>query len=400
MSSKIQRKRRGDKPAKPHRDYPLTANGNGQWSKKIRGKVYYFGPWADPDAALKRYLEVKDDLLAGRRPRPRDGFTLRDLCNHFLTAKKRQLDGSEITPRTFHDYHRVCERVLESLDGNRLVEDLAPDDFGKLRDKLAETMGPVALGNEISRVRVVFNFAFNNGHVDRPIRFGAIFKRPSKRVLRIERQKKGLRMFEAEELRNMLKASEGQLKAMILLGINCGFGNHDCATLPRSALNLDSGWVRFPRPKTGIDRRVPLWAETVDAVREAMKVRPQPKDEEEEGLVFVTKYGHRWVRTSLSTKTEGKLVACDSIAQEVRKLMKQLGISVGRNFYALRHTFETIGGDSRDQVAVDHIMGHARDDMASVYRERISDDRLVAVTDHVRKWLFGDSRFEANQATD
>ncbi len=26
--------------------------------------------------------------------------------------------------------------------------------------------------------------------------------------------------------------------------------------------------------------------------------------------------------------------------------------------------------------------------MASVYRERISDERLKAVADHVRKWLF------------
>ena len=34
------------------------------------------------------------------------------------------------------------------------------------------------------------------------------------------------------------------------------------------------------------------------------------------------------------------------------------------------------------------IMGHARDDMASVYRERVDDERLHAVTDHVRKWLF------------
>ena len=59
-----------------------------------------------------------------------------------------------------------------------------------------------------------------------------------------------------------------------------------------------------------------------------------------------------------------------------------------RQFGALRHTFETIGGEAKDQVAVDHIMGHARDDMASVYRERISDERLRAVTDHVRAWLF------------
>jgi hypothetical protein len=27
--------------------------------------------------------------------------------------------------------------------------------------------------------------------------------------------------------------------------------------------------------------------------------------------------------------------------------------------------------------------------MASVYRERISDERLKAVSDHVRKWVFG-----------
>jgi integrase len=213
-------------------------------------------------------------------------------------------------------------------------------------------------------------------------------------------------MFEAEELREMLKASEGQLKAMILLGINCGFGNHDCASLPRSALDLDSGWVRFPRPKTGIARRVPLWPETVQALQDASHSRPHPKDRADENLVFITKYGYRWVRSKPSTKSPptetypGKLVSSDSIAQEVRKLMKQLGIRRGRNFYALRHTFETIGSDSRDQIAVDAIMGHVREDMASVYRERISDERLIAVTEHVRKWLFGDSRSETNQATD
>ncbi len=48
-------------------------------------------------------------------------------------------------------------------------------------------------------------------------------------------------------------------------------------------------------------------------------------------------------------------------------------------------------GESRDQVAVDAIMGHSREDMASVYRERIGDDRLRAVAEHVRQWLLEDS---------
>jgi integrase len=60
----------------------------------------------------------------------------------------------------------------------------------------------------------------------------------------------------------------------------------------------------------------------------------------------------------------------------------------GLGFYALRHTFETIGGEFRDQVAVNAIMGHVDASMAAVYRERISDGRLKAVVYHVYSWLY------------
>ncbi len=86
-------------------------------------------------------------------------------------------------------------------------------------------------------------------------------------------------MFEAIDIRRMLEAASSQLRAMILLGVNCGFGNADCGLLPLSALDLDGGWVNFPRPKTGIQRRCPLWPETVRALREALDTRPQPKTE-------------------------------------------------------------------------------------------------------------------------
>ena len=34
------------------------------------------------------------------------------------------------------------------------------------------------------------------------------------------------------------------------------------------------------------------------------------------------------------------------------------------------------------------VMGHEADDMASHYQERISDDRLRRVSNHVHAWLF------------
>jgi len=57
---------RPDKPAKPHDEFPLFAHAAGVWAKKIRGKLHYFGPWADHDGALAKYLGHKDDLHAGR----------------------------------------------------------------------------------------------------------------------------------------------------------------------------------------------------------------------------------------------------------------------------------------------------------------------------------------------
>ncbi len=65
-----------EKPAKPRLDFPLFAHATGRWAKKIRGKLYYFGKWADPDAAPQRYVEERDDLYAGRKPRRKgEGLT-------------------------------------------------------------------------------------------------------------------------------------------------------------------------------------------------------------------------------------------------------------------------------------------------------------------------------------
>ena len=217
---------------------------------------------------------------------------MRDLVNQFLTAKRHLLDTREITAQTWKDYHSTCERLIDGFDKSRLVEDLAASDFLHLRTNLAKTRGPVALGNEIQRIRSIFKFGFDEGLIDKPIRYGQSFKKPSRKVLRKERAKKtaenGKRMFEAAELRQIIDAASVPLRAMILLGINCGLGNQDCGDLPISAIDLDGAWIDYARVKTGVARRCPLWPETVAALRDVLAIRPAVKDSADAGLFFIT----------------------------------------------------------------------------------------------------------------
>jgi hypothetical protein len=73
------------KPRKPYPSFPLTAHTSGQWCKKIRGKVHFFGVWANSQAALDKYLRTAADLHAGLTPRqctlPGVGVTVKDVAN-------------------------------------------------------------------------------------------------------------------------------------------------------------------------------------------------------------------------------------------------------------------------------------------------------------------------------
>jgi integrase len=387
---------------KPYPDFPLTAHSSGRWCKKIRQRTFYFGPISDPQAALDRWLKEKDDLLAGRVPRARqqeegqEGQTLRDLCNEFLTAKKHKLDLGELSPRTFGDLYTTCERIVKELGRHRLLSDIRPQDFSALQRSFPKTWGPHRRGREIQAIRCLFRYAMENDDTRMVvIKFGTDFKKPEKKIMKRHRAKtqaaNGLRMFEAAELRKIIDAAPLPMKAMILLGINCGFGNNDVATLPLSVIKLESGWLSYPRPKTGEERRCKLWPETVTVLREAIAARPTAKNETDGQLVFLSYFGLPWVRAVLEQKEDGKyrVMTDNGLCKEFSKILKTLGLKRrGLNFYALRHTLETIGGDAKDQVALDRIMGHSDDSMAEAYREKIPDHRLEAIATHVHDWLF------------
>jgi len=372
-------------PQKPREDFPLFPHARGYWAKKVRGRLVYFGKVADdPDgnAAINRWLDQKDDLLAGREPRAKTPETpvVKDVCNAFLSHKKGLRDAGELAERSYNEYYATCARLVKAFGRLRAVDDLVADDFRHLRAQVAKQWGPVRLSNEIQRVRSVFKYGYDAGLLDKLVRFGPDFKKPSAKVLRKNRAGRS-RMFEPAELQAVLKKVGLNMKAMILLACNGGLGNADVAGLAFSDVNLRTGWLTYPRPKTGIERRIPLWAETVQAVKAAIKARREPKDTAEKNLIFIG--------------TRGESYVCSNGYRVCQEFVRGLTVAkvTRRGFYSIRHTFQTIGEGARDLSAVQAIMGHAASgsDMSARYRERVDDDRLRAVTEHVRKWLFGDS---------
>jgi integrase len=383
------------KPKKPYPGFPLGPSSNGYWQKRIKGEVHRFGRWGKIvngkmerlpgdgwQAALAVYTAQRDDLYAGRRPRTKlDGVTVGHLRDKFLTSKSRQLDAKELSGRMYAEYKATATRVVDFFGENRLVDDLDSDDFASLRVQFAEKSGPHRIGNEVQRTRTLFKWGYESGLLDKPMRFGPGFQKPSKAVMRRHRAKSPPKLFEPGELRRIVDAASVPLRAMVLLGINAGFGNGDCSTLPLSVVDLKSGWIAYPRPKTGIDRRCPLWPETAAAVQAAIDARPKPTEAAAVQCLFVTKFGDNYIREL----ADGSHY--DALAQEFKKLLAKLKID-GRTFYALRHTFRTVADAARDIPAVRFIMGHADNSIDDVYRERIEDERLQAVANHVHGWLF------------
>ena len=369
-----------EKPDKPYPDFPLHAHSSGKWAKRIKGKVRYFGRWDDPDGALD---EFKRFMAAGEPPRPAtpqrrpSAVTLGEAANRFLIAKRDAADTGTITERTFKEYQAAVSRFVASVGRDFPLSSIGPEHFSRFRVQRARALNIVTIGNEVTRIRSLFKWLHGSDILKTPPRFGPDFKKPGKRVLRIHRREQGKKLFTPEQIHDLLDEAGIHLRAMIALGINCGFGPGDCAHLPVSAVDLESGWIDYPRPKTAVDRLCPLWPETTDMLSASLRRRKTPLDDSC-GAFFVTRFGKPWSNDQS---------ALSKYFTAVRKRVLDDG-----GMYWLRRTFETVAGACGDQVAVDAIMGHVDNSMAAVYRQEVQKDRLIRASNTVREWLFEDNR--------
>lgn len=345
-----------DRPARSP-NFPLYAHANGQWAKRIRGKICYFGKWEDKEGALKRYLAEKDYLLSGVVPPSQSGHTVLEVCDRFIEAKKLEVATGELSSRTFDDYYRNCQLLVRAA-GDMVVECMFPDDYQRIRSELAKDVGMTTLSNRIRMARIALRYISEIS--DFSPRFGKAFKEPSARLKRRSRMESGAKMHSREQILEALQTDNRNIRCMIWLGINCAMGNVDCSRLKWSHLDLENGWHNFHREKAWIERRAKLWPETIGALRE-IEARGE--------YVFHTKFGNTYSSTAIS--------------HEVAK--------AGIKFSWLRKTFRTVADETLETMAIRTIMGHARSstNMDHVYVQKVVDDRLEFISMYVHEWLLG-----------
>jgi integrase len=371
--------------------HKLTRTVRG-WVKRVNGKPKWIvsAKVAPTGEAADVYYERNfTDLWTAPEDAPpnvAELLTVADLADRFIDRKER----AEISERSKDEYLAAMDDFTEAVGDGTLVADLSPADFAKARAAFAVRFGPDRLAKYLIMVRSMFKWAARPPLRLRVPDYGDEFDLPSRasfrRARKAHREEHGAKFFTPAEIGKLVKSARPKLRAMILLAVNGGFGNTDVAALPLSVVDLKGGWLDYARGKTGIDRRVPLWQDTVKALAAVLASRPRPRDEAYDPLLFLTAFGRPYVLEKRSRK--GKLLHKDQVAWQFANLCKSLDLyRHGRSFYSLRRTFRTVADEFGDQRAAALVMGHELADIGSVYVQHVADSRLVALTRYVRSRL-------------
>ena len=175
-----------EKPVKP-KNCPLPPSGGGSWVKKIKGKLYTFGPWHDLERALKNYYSQLDFILAnGHQPTVSDEneLTAKELANRFLERQDERAslsdDDDSISIRHYNDLLESCDIFVEAVGERKLVDKLVPKDFAKVKRIYSKksngmTAAPSTIAGHVRRTKAMFNWAYDELLIDKPAKYGKNF---------------------------------------------------------------------------------------------------------------------------------------------------------------------------------------------------------------------------------
>lgn len=318
------------------KDSPLWFHAaSGQWCKKIKQKVVYFGK--DHDAALKQWAEHKDRLLAGLPIVENRSPSITELANLYIDAIKRRAAVDGLSRTYIKTVEERLGKVISITGRNAKLQGYTIAEWENLRILLGRNRdgsesAPNTLGNRIEMVRLLCHWSNEQSYTT--IKIPSTFCKPQRKVVRRFRNEKRKSLWiSREDIRKLIENADVTTKPVILLGINCGLGASDIARIRHDDIDLDAKevWLTIARQKTETIRHLYLWPETVQALREYDAVRPvlalHPKYNDR---LLLTHHRRPWV------DNDG-----DRVGPMLRRLRERAGIVSDVSHYALRRSLLT-----------------------------------------------------------
>ena len=348
------RKTRSDK-------FPLTLHPTMQYCKKIKGKIYYFG--SNKTEALQKYLDQATHLhgcLEDVQKPADDNMTLKYLCDMYLKFQFSKVQANDLTAGHHNEQIGSLNKLMAFLGRSLKIKNILTIDLQNYKRMIQKSHVSVCrLNLHISIMKAMFHWARKNDILENIPNIDAVSRG---KIVHCEKF-----TFESGQIKKLLHAADVKMRAMIWLGLNCGFGCTDCAGLKWTNLDLTNARVRLPRRKTGILRDLPLWLETVEALEKVPKTGK---------LVFYTSRGNPYIQTLFKSdgNGNGKYTTLNTITTKFSRLIKRTGLDIpkGTGFYTLRRTAATIAARSGDPFAVQRLLGHADLQMATRYVQDVS----------------------------
>jgi integrase len=332
--------------------------------------MYYFG--SDKKQALERYMYQATYLhgcqnnLQQQKPTG-DNMTLKQLCDMYLKYQYSKLQANDLTASHHNEQIGSLNKLMAFLGQNIDINNISTLDLQNYKRKIQKSHVSVCrLNLHISIMKALFHWARKNDVLTNIPNIDAVSRG------KIVHQEKFT--FDPEQVNKLLSAADVKMRAMIWLGLNCGFGCTDCSELKWSDLDLVSARVKLARKKTGILRDLPLWPETVKALEKISRTGK---------LVFYTSRGNPYIQTFLKAdgNGNGKYTTLNTITTKFSRLIRKSDLDVpkGTGFYSLRRTAATIAARSGDPFAVQRLLGHADLQMATRYVQNVSaqTDRVI-----------------------
>jgi len=211
-----------------------------KWTKQFyvtrAGKRIYLG--SDKEQALKRYHRLGLGVtLIQQEPTSTVEITIKELANRFIADQQANWRNPKDTLRC---YKGCLGRFIE--DHTRLrVADFVVEQFASWKISLKKRgYCTESINHYLSAVRAMFSFAEETGLIEKAPKLTRVKNEAKPRPV-----SKATPLYTTGNLRLLLEQADMQMKAMIMLALNCGFGPKDIQDLTWD--HIDGDRVILPR---------------------------------------------------------------------------------------------------------------------------------------------------------